>query len=83
MNLHDLTGEELFEKFGDSILAKFRPEVLIREERVFDFLPEIKKNNWIDEKILQTWIVFFCSKKVPWLIVEKGKTKVLWKGRVI
>lgn len=83
MNVHDLTGVELFEKFEDSILARFRPDVLIQEERVFDFLPDIKKNNRIDEKILQTWIVFFCSKKVPWLIVEEGGIKMLWKGRVV
>lgn len=80
---NDLTGVELFKEFQDSILSSHEPEVLITEERVFDFLPDIRKGSLVDEGILRNWTIFLINKKVPFLIVEKEGKKMLWKRRVV
>jgi len=78
-----MTGELLLERFYDSIIIEHMTDILARAEKVFDFLPIIKKDSPAEEKILKTWVDFFTFKKVPFIVVEEDGRKSLWKAEVV
>jgi hypothetical protein len=78
-----MTGEELLEKFQGKILIGNKIETLRKIPKVFDFLYDIKKHSPREQKILNSWALFFVSKEVPFIVTEDEQYKKLWKEKVV
>lgn len=77
-----VSGEKLFERYQESIVAFNLAADLAKARRVFDFLPTILKTPG-DEKILRTWVDFFRLKRVPFIVVEENGIRTLWKEEYV
>lgn len=78
-----MTGEELLEKFQGKILIGYKMEALKKVTKVFDFLYDIKKHSPREQRILNSWALFFVGKGIPFIVTEEEKYKKLWKERMI
>ena len=79
-----MSGEELLKKFEDHIFcSSYKLNALREVKKVFNFLPDIKKDSLRELRILDSWTFFFTSKGVPFIVVEDGENRVLWKEKYV